>query len=821
MMNKWFSGLQEWMRLNMLLLVCMVAIRPLFFLEVLFRVGLEPEFLLTILSGAMFDALLVGRIFIYGLIPFLLIHYFFPQTARGIATGLIVAFMVVTALLAEYYCNLTMPLDHVILVYTPEELKTTVSSSASLSFAQVFWFVLMVGVSVLLIWLWRKVKFGKWFVIIVAVLFLLDTLFVRYPKMVRKESLYRTHYRFCLAVNQPSYSYVKITDFMRESKQWESLESNNDEALQAAIEAYHARHPEFEFDHPGYPFYHKTNDADVLGPYFNTTSDSLPPNLVFIIVEGLGRRLTGTTHPQISFTPFIDSLAAEGLFWPNCLSTSERTFGVLPSVYASAPHGRYGFSTNLAPTPRHHSFLLDLEQNGYTTSFYYGGDMSFDRYDFFMKSNHVDYLFMPQIVVEDSAKYLLLSNNHRWGLDDDELFRSAIAHQKLDTVVHRPYLDMYLTLSTHEPFLVDDIEKFKEQAKQMVDQTPTLLPNERNNILKNLNIYGCYLYTDQSIRELFAYYAARPDFENTIFVITGDHRMAPVSMGIALRLYNVPLVVYSPLLKQPKTMKAVVSHLDIAPSFNAFLSNNYNYVIGDHCHWLGTSFDTVTAFRNLKKQAFMRNNRDVVDYVNGEEMIVNAKLYKFDSLFEVTPVDDEQRCQELVEEMTSFDMLSRYVVQNDVLLPRDAKTILYNIHLDFENNTLEVYDKYLVRRQGYLSVGDNVESFGLGAPIVVRPMYENLVVDVSFDVKNKDTQRDLPVLSIGLGNDYWSKCQLENTAGESLNTGKWEHFHTRIVVNTLDIETTEALRMALLNTGKTVYELDNLVVTVEGVKKEE
>ena len=73
MMNKWFSGLQEWMRLNMLLLVCMVAIRPLFFLEVLFRVGLEPEFLLTILSGAMFDALLVGRIFIYGLIPFLLI----------------------------------------------------------------------------------------------------------------------------------------------------------------------------------------------------------------------------------------------------------------------------------------------------------------------------------------------------------------------------------------------------------------------------------------------------------------------------------------------------------------------------------------------------------------------------------------------------------------------------------------------------------------------------------------------------------------------------------------------------------------------------
>ena len=815
-MNKWLLGLHQWMRLNILLLACMVAIRPVFFVEVLLRIGLEPHCLFTILSGSVFDLLLVGRIFIYGLIPFLLIHYFFPKAACGITTGLIVAYMVVAALLSEYYCNLTMPLDHVILVYTPEELRTTVFSSASLSFTQVFWFVLMVAIPVLLIWLWRKVKLKTWFVIVVSVLFLLDTLFVRYPQLLRKESLYRSHEAFCLAVNQPSYAYVKITDFIKESKQRKSLENNNDEQIQEAIKAYHAGNPEFEFDHPGYPFYHKTNDPDVLGPFFYTTSDSLPPNLVFIIVEGLGRRLTGVANPHMSFTPFIDSLAAEGLFWPNCLSTSERTFGVLPSVYASAPHGRYGFSTNLAPTPRHHSFLLDLEQNGYFTSFYYGGDLSFDRYDFFMKSNHVDYLFMPQIMVEDSAKYLLLSKNHRWGLDDDQLFQSAIEHQKTDTVVRRPFLDMYLTLSTHEPFLVDDIERYKEQARQIVEQSPDYGDRERNNVLNNLNIFGCYLYTDQSIRELFAYYASRPDFNNTIFVITGDHRMAPLPMGIALRVYNVPLVVYSPLLKTSKTMRAVVSHLDITPSFNAFLSSNYNYEIPDHCHWLGSSFDTVTAFRNVKKQAFMRNNRDVIDYINAEEMIVSGRLYRFDSMFEIEPIDDERRCQKLVDELESFDLLSRYVVQNDVLLPPDANTTLYNIHLDFENNTNEAYDKYLLRDKGCLSIGGNVDYFGLGLPVLVRPIYESIVVDISFDVKNEDVHKDLPLLTVGLGSDYSTEYRLEDSAGESLNTGKWEHFHTRITISTIDLKVTEAFKLQLWNVNHNAYELDNLVVTVEG-----
>ena len=663
--DKLVLGLGEWVRLNLLLLVCMVALRPLFFLEVYFRLGLEWRQLLTVLSGSFFDLFLVSRVFTFGLLPFLLVYYFFPKTAKGIFKGLIILYAVVSALLAEYYCNLTMPLDHVVLVYSLEELKTTLfASTTSVSLAQVLWFVLQVGMAVLFVKRGELgVRRGKWCWWVAGVLVML--VFIPYKRIIRNEKVYSSRTDFCLAVNQPSYSYIKITDYWRDEG---GHRGEEDYLLSPAqLSAYQACHPEFEYNQPGYPFYRKATDPDVLSPFFEQTSDGLPPNLVFVIVESLGRRLTGVTDPQLSFTPFIDSLAATGLFWPNCFSDSERTFGVLPSIFASAPHGRYGFAA-IEPMPRHHSLMLDLERNGYTTSFFYGGSSEFDHYDRFMEINQVNHVVIPDRMVTDSSQYYLLADNYRWGLDDNQLFDYA-RHFKQDNPDQRPHSDIYLTLSTHEPFMVEQIEQYEEQVKAMVEQVPDLDKKERDNVLRNLNIYACYLYMDQSVRQLMDYYASQPDFANTVFVITGDHRMALVPTGIALRNYNVPLVLWSPLLKRSKTMGAVVSHLDITPSLNAWLHAQYEYAIDDHCHWLGTSFDTVSAYHNTRKLSFMRNNRDVIDYFSGTYYINKNTLILMDSSVIGFSIENEALLKQYQEELENFEAVSRFVVQHDVLIP--------------------------------------------------------------------------------------------------------------------------------------------------------
>ena len=559
-----------------------------------------------------------------------------------------------------------MPLDHVVLVYTPEELKTTVfASSTSISWAQVLWFVVQVGVAGVIVFRGERLeeRGGRWCFLVAGLFVLLA--FIPYKRIIRNETIYSNRSDFCLAVNQPSYSYIKITDYWRDENGRRGEE--NFPLSSSQLSAFQASHPEFEYDHPGYPLYRKATDPDVFSPFFKRTSDGLPPNLVFIIVESLGRRLTGVTDPQLSFTPFIDSLAATGLFWPNCFSTSERTFGVLPSVFASAPHGRYGF-TAMQPMPRHRSLLLDLERNGYTTSFFYGGDSEFDHYDVFMEVNHVDDIVIPERLVADSSQYYLLTDNNRWGLDDDQLFDCAI-HYKASKPDQRPYADIFLTLSTHEPFLVDDIESYKQQVKTMVEQMPDLDKKERDNVLRNLNVYACFLYLDQSVRHLMNYYASKPEFANTVFVITGDHRMALVPTGISLRSYNVPLVVWSPLLKRSKTMGAVVSHLDITPSLNAWLHTQYNYTIDDHCHWLGSSFDTISEYRNTRKLSFMRNNRDVIDYFSGDYCINKNTLIRMDSSVIGFSFENEELLRQYQEELDNFEAVSRFVVQHDVLIP--------------------------------------------------------------------------------------------------------------------------------------------------------
>ena len=680
--EKILAGLGQWLRLNLLLLVCMIAVRPLFFLEVYFRVGLEPRQFFTVLSGALFDFLLVARIFTYGLIPFLLFYLFLGnskvfRSPFSVFRFLIVLYAIIVALLAEYYCNMGAPLDHVVLVYTFQELKTTVFSSTSITLSQVLWFLLLVGVPVLLMLLIgkrrtengeRKVE-RKTFSVFrfpFSVL-LLFSAFLPYNSMIREERLYADHQDFCLAVNQPSYAFLKINDYRREEHR--NADGDNYPYSAEAVKAFQALHPAFEYDTPGYPLYRKANDSDVLGPYLERTSDGLPPNLVFIIVEGLGQRLTGVYKPALSFTPFIDSLAATGLYWPNCFSTSERTFGVLPAVFASAPHGRYGFTKN-KPLPRHHSLLKDLDRNGYASSFYYGGDASFDNYDLFLKTNHVEDLMVPEMMVEDSAYYKLLTENNRWGLDDAQLFEQAFHHKRQTLTTHRPQVDVFLTLSTHEPFVVDDLEQYEQQVLSMLDHTPGITDKERDNVMKNLNVYACFLYLDQSLKSLMNDYASCPDYANTIFVITGDHRMAPVPFGLQLHYYNVPLIVYSPLVKQPKTMRAVVSHLDITPSFNAYLSANYDYTIDNHCHWLGTSFDTVSDFRNTRKLAFMRNNRDVLEYMSGDYTIDRRNnIIRLDPSFIGRVVDDRQLFEQCKAELDDFQMVSHFVVQHDVLMP--------------------------------------------------------------------------------------------------------------------------------------------------------
>ena len=105
---------------------------------------------------------------------------------------------------------------------------------------------------------------------------------------------------------------------------------------------FQSAHPEKEFIGLQYPLMQKQSKSS-LSPFFISHSQPVKPNIVIIICESLSNSVSGKYGNYISITPFVDSLASQSLYWPNAVSSSERTFGVLPSVLSSLPQINTGF----------------------------------------------------------------------------------------------------------------------------------------------------------------------------------------------------------------------------------------------------------------------------------------------------------------------------------------------------------------------------------------------------------------------------------------------------------------------------------------------
>src|SRR5690606_31775183 len=89
----------------------------------------------------------------------------------------------------------------------------------------------------------------------------------------------------------------------------------------------------------------------------------------------------------------------------------------------------------------------------------------------------------------------------------------------------------------------------------------------KNKHEKYIAEFATFLYTDDALKAYFKEQAKLKEYQNTIYVILGDHMMGEIPQSSHIESYRSVLMLYSPLLKKTKHIKGVNSHLDIAPSF--------------------------------------------------------------------------------------------------------------------------------------------------------------------------------------------------------------------------------------------------------------
>ncbi|MDB5196773.1 MAG: sulfatase [Flaviaesturariibacter sp.] len=580
----------------------------------------------TLCIGLWNDLLFTLSFSFFLAIPVFLLWQWKPKVAQLLFAIASLLFILIQAGLVRYYLTTKTLLGADLFGYSMADIKTTVTSSASFSISDLLPVALLI-LFFLALWLIRKRSLGLNVILstVLLIVGLLGTFF--YNKAHGREGTTADY----LSLNKSAYFLTA------------NLEAKT---------SYSGK----TFSFSNYPLLHADQSADALTPYFNLTAAK--PNIVFLIIEGLGRDFTGPNAQYGGFTPYLDSLAQHSLYWTNFLSTAGRSFEGLPSILGSLPYGKNGFSEMGQNMPDHLSIVSLLKNNGYRTSFFYGGNANFDYQDVFLEKQGIDYIL-------DENKFGTgynrnFGSKYSWGYADGDLYKRSL--EVMPAQRDQPLLNIYFTLSTHEPFAVPNEDGYLK----LVNDRLTKLPDASKYASYKEVFKGLY-YSDESIRSFMQAYSRRPDYSNTIFIITGDHRLIPVQEQNLASRFHVPLLIYSPMLKKPASFSALSSHLDIVPSLVQLLRHHTDLRFPSNVHWMGKGLDTGKTFNPAYEMPFMRNKSVMEDYIEGDAFLSGNQLFRIKDNLVLEPLSNTTIKERLQSKLDSFQQLNSYISSGDHL----------------------------------------------------------------------------------------------------------------------------------------------------------
>ncbi|MBW8361465.1 MAG: sulfatase-like hydrolase/transferase [Kaistella sp.] len=576
---------------------------------------------------------------------YLLLNFIKEGWARSLAilTGTFVT--IVQYILFVYFSESKNMLGADILYYDRDEIKQILEASGMLNIKNFALLVILTAASYIPFWFAARMPFRRIYAGVAIMVLGLFALFI--PKNIL---VLNNVNEFCQNAAKSKWEYFfnsNVNNFVNQHPEIENLWNGD---------GGYAKHPDMIDE--DYPFWKKENTPDFLGPYLSTSEKT--PNLVIVIMEGLGHAYSSPNGYVGNFTPFLNSLANKSLYWENNLSSSGRTFGVLPTITGSLPFGRNGF-LEMKDTPQNLNLYNILKANGIDTGFYYGGNTDFDHTVEFLKYSGVNHII-------DEASYgkpyrkLPFKNGSSWGYEDQAVFTKMLKVQQPES---RPYFNTILTLSTHSPFLINNTAFYEKLYAQRLN-SGTLSAEQRKWATEHKKQLIAVLNADDALKQFINSYSKRPDFDNTIFVITGDHAMPEITLQSKIDRFRVPLLIYSSLLKAPKKFEKTVSHFDVAPSILAYYRNNYQLSTPSSVAWVGKGLrpDSDASVSGIP---IMKSKNQLVNYVYGNYHLEDNQLLILSKMQEEPVVDAAER-KKIIRKFDDFkSMNARFYLQHKLM----------------------------------------------------------------------------------------------------------------------------------------------------------
>jgi phosphoglycerol transferase MdoB-like AlkP superfamily enzyme len=291
-------------------------------------------------------------------------------------------------------------------------------------------------------------------------------------------------------------------------------------------------------------------------------------------MESVGLNRLGIAGNPLHATLFLDSLSSNGLYFPKFyipwVSTSRSVFTMLTGIPDVA---RRTSSRN--PIIRdQYSIISEFED--YDKYYMIGGSASWANIRSLVSYNikgmkliEMDDINRPRVDV--------------WGVSDLDLFKEADNILKNKQDLSKPSFMIIQTAGNHRPYTIpDDNDGFitKSIKKESLNKAG----------FKSIEQFNAMRLLDHSIGKFFDLAEESSYYENTIFVLFGDHGTADPQakhMGLEdyelkLRSYNVPLIIFSPkIIQNPQIINRASGLSDLIPTIAGLCKIPYmNKTIG-------------------------------------------------------------------------------------------------------------------------------------------------------------------------------------------------------------------------------------------------
>ncbi|WP_299708270.1 LTA synthase family protein [uncultured Pontibacter sp.] len=283
--------------------------------------------------------------------------------------------------------------------------------------------------------------------------------------------------------------------------------------------------------------------------YAIPAGEPLQENVVLIILESFSAEYVGALNNGEGYTPFLDSLASEGLLFRNSFANGRKSIEALPSILSGLPSllpDPYIISPYQSNTIFSAGYLL--REAGYTTAFFHGaanGTMGFNQYTAMAGIEHYYGLdeYPSNLQVRDF--------DGSWGIFDEPYLQYTV--QEMSKLAH-PFFSTVFTLSSHQPYSV---------PAQYQGKFPK----------GELEIHESVGYADHALREFFKTASKQPWYENTLFILVADHTQKSIRPEYQQELgfYRVPLLLFHPAKKLEADVQKVTQHADILPTMVDYL----------------------------------------------------------------------------------------------------------------------------------------------------------------------------------------------------------------------------------------------------------